>query len=75
MKTSDLICLLVLSSIVILFRFSCDDSQDEIQTQLDSVEFRLVVLDENDIEKSIFDLGTDVRLVLMCTLLKCKTAF
>ena len=67
MKTSKIIFILTISGIAILSGFGCDDSQDEIQTQLDSVKFDIVVLDDEGNEGMIFDAGTDVTLALKLT--------
>lgn len=65
METVIKVCGRLLIVMVIMFGASCDDDQDEIQKELDNLEFRLAVLDENGEEKSSFEAGSDIRLVLM----------
>ncbi len=46
----------------------CDDNNsldDYTKSQIDSIEFKLVILDKNRNEKSVFSAGTDIRLAVM----------
>ncbi len=54
-----------INAFVLLFSLmgtGCKDSDDSIEYQLNQIDFKIVTMDKNQTEKSVFDVGEDVVL-------------
>jgi hypothetical protein len=54
----------LLLSLAALTAFKCSKSDDELQSKINDLEFRLVTLDELGNEKSVFEVNTNITLAL-----------